>query len=252
MSMMYWGWEGGTPIPPQYNNTLWVLVPGAGYSDSPNLVALGPGFQTIGHFLAGVLAAKMTQTGAVAWIVGAWYAPSYTCMECNAFIAGVHSVNSSVVVYSRELDTENPWGDPALGKSVASALIATYDVDIIVQVADYSGLGIIQACQEAGSPYPMVIGTCGDQFALAPDNTLTSVLMDTPRFMDMIVKSVILGDFLGYQSIDVDLSGLAPFHNIDPLVPQSVRDLLADTAAGIQNSTIIVPQDNTLPPDHSP
>jgi len=250
MSMLY-GW-GETPIPSLYNNTLWVMVPGAGYSDRANLVALGPAFQTVGHFLAGVLAAKMTQTGAVGWIVGAWYAPSYTCMECNAFIAGVHSVNSSVVVYSREIGGTNPWGDPAAGKTIAQALINTYDVDIIVQVADFSGLGVISACQDAGSPYPMVIGTVADQWSLAPDNTLTSVLMDTPRFMGMIVNSTIAGTFLGYQSIDIDLSALAPFHNLDSLVSSDVRTLLDDTAAGIQAGTIVVPQDSSTPPDHSP
>lgn len=250
MSMLY-GWDG-SHMPDDYPNTLWVMVPGAGYSDRANLVVLGQAFQTVGHFLAGVLAAKMTHTGAVAWIVGDYYDPSYTCMECNAFMAGVHSINSSVVVYSRELDTENPWGDPTLGKTVAKSLIDTYDVDIIVQVADFSGLGIIQACEEAGSPYPMVIGTCGDQWLLAPDNTLTSVLMDTPEFMEMIIRCVLRGKFLGYQSLDVDLSGLAPFHNLDPLVPQSVRDLLADRAAGIRTHAIIVPQDSSLPPEHSP
>jgi basic membrane lipoprotein Med (substrate-binding protein (PBP1-ABC) superfamily) len=173
-------------------------------------------------------------------------------MECNAFIAGVHSVNSSVVVYSREVGGVNPWGDPSAGKTIAKALIDTYHVDIIVQVADFSGLGVISACQDAGSPYPMVIGTVGDQWSLAPNNTLTSVLMDTPRFMDTVVKSMIAGTFLGYKSIDIDLSALAPFHNLDPSVPSDVKTLLATTEAGIKAGTIVVPQDPTQPPDHSP
>ncbi len=250
MSMLY-GWDG-PHIPDQYPNTLWVLVPGAGYSDRANFVALGPAFQTVGHYLAGVLTAKMTRTGAVGWIVGTWYEPGYLCMEANAFIAGVHSVNSSVVVYTREVGGTNPWGDPAAGKTIARTLINTYGVDIIAHVADFSGRGVMEACAEAGKPYPMVIGCVADQWTLCPDNMLTSILMDTPGFMNMIIRCVLRGKFLGYKSLDVDLSSLAPFHNLDPLVPQSVRGLLADTIAGINMHAIIVPQNPYKPPEHSP
>jgi len=227
---MIYGWDGPA-VPAQYPNTLWVMVPGAGYSAWSNMVALGQMFQVIGHYLAGVLAAKMTTTGRLGWIVGTWYAPGYLCMEANAFIAGVHSVDPAIIVYTREVGGANPWGDPAAGKTIAQALIDTYNVDIIVHVADFSGRGVIEACVERGK---MVIGCVADQWSLAPDNMLTSILMDTSRFMVMIVDSVLGGAFLGFKSIDVDLSSLAPFHNLDPLVPQSVKELLAKTAALIK------------------
>jgi len=211
-----------------------VLVPGAGYSDQANLVALGPAFQVVGHYLAGILAAKMTKTGAVGWIAGAWYAPGYICMECNAFIAGVHSVNPAVVVYTREVGGTNPWGDPAAGYTIAQTLINTYNVDIIVHVADYSGRGVISACIDLDKT---VIGCVADQWSLAPNHMLTSVLMDIARFMDMIVQCKLGGAFLGYKSVDVDLSSLAPFHNLDPLVPQDVKNLLAATAALVKTDT---------------
>jgi basic membrane lipoprotein Med (substrate-binding protein (PBP1-ABC) superfamily) len=228
MSMLY-GW-GEEAMPALYPDTIWVQVPGAGYSDRANLVALGPSFQVVGHYLAGLLAAKMTKTGAVGWIVGTWYEPGYLCMEANAFIAGVHSVNSSVVVYTREVGGTNPWGDPATGKIIAQTLINTYGVDIIAHVADFSGRGVMEACAAAGSPYPMVIGCVADQWELCPNNMVTSILMDTARFMDMIVQCILGGAFLGYKSINMDLSALASFHNLDPHVPQDVKDLLAATA----------------------
>jgi len=224
MSMLY-GWDGDQ-IPALYPNTIWVAVPGAGYSDQPNLVGLGPAFQVIGHYLAGALAAKLTRTGHVGWIVGEWYDPGYLSMEANAFVAGVKYANSSVIVHLREVGS---WGDPATGKTIAQTLMATYDVDIIAHVADFSGRGVMEACAEAGSPYPMVIGCVADQQTLSPDNMVTSILMDINKLMDMIVQNIFNEVYLGYKSIDIDLSSLAPYHNLDPYVPQGVRDFLAAT-----------------------
>ncbi|MDH5374423.1 MAG: BMP family ABC transporter substrate-binding protein [Candidatus Bathyarchaeota archaeon] len=224
--VMMYGYDGLDPIPELYPNTFWVMIPGGGYSPFQNMAALGPTFQIVGHFLAGILVAEMTTTRNVGTVYGEYY--PYTNMECNAFIAGVHSVDPSIVVYNREVGA---WDDPSLGYSLAEALIVNHDVDIIVHVADYSGRGVISACVEYDI---MVIGCVADQWELAPDNMLTSILMDIPRFMDMIVQCILGGGFLGYMSIEIDLSGLAPFHNLDPLVPQDVKDLLAASAALIK------------------
>jgi len=224
--VMIYGYDGLDPIPELYPDTFWVMIPGAGYSPFENMAALGPTFQIVGHYLAGILVAEMTTTRNVGTVYGEYY--PYTNMECNAFIAGVHSVDPSIVVYNREVGA---WDNPSLGSSLAEALIVTHDVDIIVHVADYSGRGVISACVDYDI---IVIGSVADQWELAPDNMLTSVLMDIPRFMDMIVQSILGGGFLGYMSIEIDLSGLAPFHNLDPLVPQDVKDLLAASAALIK------------------
>jgi len=189
--VMMYGYDGLDPIPELYPNTFWVMIPGAGYSPFQNMAALGPTFQIVGHYLAGILVAEMTTTRNVGTVYGEYY--PYTNMECNAFIAGVHSVDPSI--------------------------------------ADYSGRGVISACVDYDI---MVIGCVADQWELAPDNMLTSILMDIPRFMDMILQGILGGGFLGYMSIEIDLSGLASFHNLDPLVPQDVKDLLAASAALIE------------------
>jgi basic membrane lipoprotein Med (substrate-binding protein (PBP1-ABC) superfamily) len=224
--VMMYGYDGLDPIPELYPNTFWVMIPGGGYSPFQNMAALGPTFQIVGHYLAGILVAEMTTTRNVGTVYGEYY--PYTNMECNAFIAGVHSVDPSIVVYNREVGA---WDDPSLGYSLAEALIVNHDVDIIVHVADYSGRGVISAAVDYDK---MVIGCVADQWELAPDNMLTSILMDIPKFMDMILQIMLAGGFLGYESIEVDLSGLASFHNLDPLVPQDVKDLLAASAALIK------------------
>ena len=224
--VMMYGYDGLDPIPELYPNTFWVMIPGGGYSPFQNMAELGPTFQIVGHYLAGILVGEMTTTRNVGTVYGEYY--PYTSMECNAFIAGVHSVDPSIVVHNREVGA---WDDPSLGYSLAEALIVNHDVDIIVHVADFSGRGVISACVDYDK---MVIGCVADQWELAPDNMLTSILAEIPKFMDMILQSILGGGFLGYQSIEIDLSGLASFHNFDPLVPQDVKDLLAASAALIK------------------
>jgi basic membrane protein A len=223
-------------VAPNFPNTYFVQVPGW-ESPPANTAALGPAFQVNGFYLAGVLAGKMTKTNAVACIYGDWL--PYLSMEFWAFKAGVESANPSAKVYAR---VTGAWGDASLGYQVAKSLIQTKDVDIIVQIADLTGRGIIRAAQQFGV---MVIGTVADQSVLAPEATLTSVMMDTAGFMEMIVQSVMDGTFkdkYGGKLVDVDLSSLAPFHNFDQAVPQEVKDLLKQTDENIKNGTIVVPR----------
>jgi basic membrane protein A len=235
-------------VAPNFPNTYFVQVPGW-KSPPPNTAALGPAFQVNGHYLAGVLAGKMTKTNAVGCIYGVWL--PYLSMEFWAFKAGVESVNPSAKVYAR---VAGSWGDASLGYQIAKSLIQTKHVDIIVQVADLTGRGVIRAAQELGI---MVIGTCGDQSVLGPEATLTSIMMDTPGFMEMIVQSIMDGTFkdrFAGKIVDLDLSSppLAPFHNYEQAVPQEVKDLLNQTDAAIKNGSIVVPRTVTEAPPRDP
>ena len=233
-------------VAPTFPNTYFVQVPGW-ETPPPNTAALGPAFQVNGHYLAGVLAGKMTKTNAVGCIYGAWL--PYLSMEFWAFKAGVESVNPSAKVYAR---VTGAWGDASLGYQIAKSLIQTKHVDIIVQIADLTGRGIIRACQEFGI---MVIGTVADQSVLAPEATLTSIMMDTPGFMEMIVQSIMDGTFkdkFAGKLVDVDISSLAPFHNFEQAVPQEVKDLLKQTDDAIKNGTIVVPRTVTEAPPRDP
>lgn len=203
----------------------------------PNVVTLHPAFQTTGFYEAGVLAGEMTETDAIAVIIGQWY--PYLAMEYYAFEAGVESVNSEAKVFARVAGT---WGDASLGFQIAESLILTKDVDIIVQVADLTGRGVISAAQKHEVK---VIGTVADQAMLAPEITLTSVMMDTPGYMEMIVQHIMDGTFeeeLGGTVADVDLGYLAPFHQFDDAVPQDLKNLLSETAEATEAGSIVVPR----------
>jgi len=223
-----------------YNDTLFVQIPGLNpYAPTPdNLVGLHPAFQTEGFYLAGVLAGLMTETNRLGVVFGEWY--EYLSMEFFAFKAGAESVNDDVCVYAR---VAGDWGDAALGKQITETLIASKNVDIVVQVADTTGRGVISACIEAEIA---VIGTVADQSELAPYNMLTSIGMDTQLLMELVAQRIENGtamSVLGGTSWDIPIGNyLLPNHNWDNYIPQSVKDQVDDAKAGIANGSIVVPR----------
>jgi len=224
----------------QHNETLFVQIPGLNpYAPCPNnTVGLHPAFQTEGHYLAGVLAGLMTETNNLGVVFGEWY--EYLSMEFYAFKAGVESVNDDACVYARVAGT---WGDAAIGKQITESLIETKNVDIVVQVADTTGRGVISACIEADIA---VIGTVADQYLLAPLNTMTSIGMDTQLLMEIVAQRIENGtamSVLGGTSWDIPIGNyLYPYHNYDDIIPQSVKDKVDDVKAGIANGSIVVPR----------
>ena len=239
---------GDTAVPRRFNSTFFAQIPGPGQvPPPPNTVSLGPDFQVTGFYLAGVLAGRMTQTNAVAVVIGQWF--EYLSMEFYAFEAGVESVNANAKVYARVAGT---WGDPSLGFQIAKTLIETKNVDILVHVADATGRGVITAAEQLGAT---VIGTVGDQAVLAPDAMMTSIMMDTPGFMESVVLSIMNGTFLqtmGGRVVSRDLGFLAPFHRFENQIPQAVKDLLVSVEADIGDGTVAVPRTVTAEPPPDP
>ena len=211
-----------------------------------NVVAVGAAYQATGYYLAGVLAGEMTKTNATGVIIGQWFAA--LSFEFYAFRAGVHSVNPSALVY---LTVPGTWADPSIGFQNAQTMINTNHVDIIVPIADATGRGVIAAATVANIS---IIGTVQDQVELAPNNMMTSVLLNTTAFMQMVIQHIQAGTFsqIGGQVINMNLGSLAPFHYYDNVIPPSVKTLLTQTAEGINNGTIQVPFIYTQNPPSTP
>lgn len=223
-----------------YPDTLFVQIPGLNeYVPTPdNVVGLHPAFQSEGMYLAGVLAGSMTETQRLGVVFGEWY--EYLSIEYYAFKAGVASVNTDALVFARVAGT---WGDAAIGKQITEALIEAKDVDIVVQVADTTGRGVISACQDAGIT---VIGTVGDQYELAPEITMTSIGMDTAGLMALVADKVEAGtamDELGGTSWDIPIGNyLHPYHEYEDKIPDDVKDLVIDVKTAIDNGSLVVPR----------
>jgi basic membrane protein A and related proteins len=231
----------------QYPKVDFIMTPTyTGDNVTKNLVAVSAGYQATGYYLAGVLAGKMTKTGATGVILGQWVAA--TALEFYAYAAGVNASNPSAKVY---LTVPGTWSDPTIGYTDATTMINTDHVDILVPIADATGRGAIAA---ATVQNVTLIGTVEDQVALAPSDMMTSVLLNTTAFIQMVVQHVIAGTFsqIGGQIINMNLGSLSPYHQFDSIIPTSVKQLVNSTAQGISNGSIQVPFNYTPNPPTTP
>jgi basic membrane protein A len=224
---------------------------------TPNIVLLDQSFQVTGYYEAGVLAAKMTQTGSIGFIIGQWY-PSQS-MEFYAFVAGVNATNPNVKVYCTVAGT---WSDATLGLQIAKTMIQNDHTDIIAQVADATGRGAFTAAQLYNATNPAnnqqvhvsVIGTVADQASLAPNNVMTSVLMNTTAFIADVVQHIQAGTWsqIGGHDLFMNIGSLAPYHVYETIIPASVQSYVAGVVAQVNAGTITVKQEVTQNPPSGP
>ncbi len=227
-------------IAAQFPRVYFIMTPTYDYDNiTSNVVALGAQNQATGYYLAGVLAGQVTKTNATGVIIGQWFAElSY---EFYAYEAGFHASNPSGTVY---LTVPGTWSDPTIGYEDAQTMISTDHVDVIVPIADTTGLGVIAAATVTNTT---LIGTVLDQVDLAPTEMMTSVLLNMTAFIQPVIQHIINGTWsqIGGTIENLNLGSLAPFHSFDSLIPTSTKLLLNTTASGIASGTIQVPFNNT-------
>jgi len=221
------------------------------YSYDPAITnVVGQVFQTDeAAFLAGYVAAGVTKTGKVGTF-GGLPIPTVTIFM-DGFARGVayynekHSTTVQVLGWDMNDETKglftNSFDDQQKGKDLGVSLMDE-GADIIMPVAGPVGLGTAAAVKERGNAY--VIGVDADWFLTNPDFasiTLTSVMkgMDATTFA--VIKSVIDGTFKGGNTIGTLANNgvsLAPFHDLDSLVPATLKTELDQVKADIISGTI--------------
>lgn len=180
-------------------------------------------------FLLGAIAGLMTQKdddanlvpGDVVGVIGGVDIPLINAAIAG-YIAGAKYVNPDADVrYSYVGD----FADPARGKELA---LAQFDqgVDIVWGAAGLSGLGVIQAAEEAGR---YVIGADDDQSHLAPRHVLTSGLKQVNNTVLLAIESVLHDKFTG----GVHTLGIAEeaLGYVPGLIPAHIREAVDELAA---------------------
>ncbi|HET7011502.1 MAG TPA: BMP family ABC transporter substrate-binding protein [Anaerolineales bacterium] len=217
------------------------------YLDFPNL--LGQAFETDeAAFLAGYLAAGVTQTGKVGTF-GGIQIPTVTIFM-DGFAMGVDYYNQQ-----KGTNVEVLGWDPATQTGLFTGNFESTDdgramgetlmdegADIIMPVAGPVGLGTAAAVQERGGGY--IIGVDSDWTQTSPDYaaiTLTSVLkkMDVTTFN--AIQSVLDGTFAGGLTVGTLANGgvdLAEFHDLDSMVSAELKAELDTIRTGIIDGTI--------------
>jgi basic membrane protein A and related proteins len=184
-------------------------------------------------FLAGYLAAGMSETGAVGTFGGIQIPPVAVFMD--GFVAGVNYYNSVKGTDVRALGWDpvaqtgsftGDFNDTAKGAAQAEAFIQE-GADVIFAVAGPVGLGAAAAIQDANRAGANVkfIGVDVDQYESAPeygDIMLTSVLKRIDNGVAAAIGAVVQGTFEGGVSVNTlanEGTGLAPYHEFEDEVP---------------------------------
>jgi basic membrane protein A len=194
-------------------------------------------------FLAGYAAAAVSQTGKVGTFGGIQIPPVTVFMD--GFALGVAHYNEKMGTNVEVLG----W-DPAAQTGLFTGNFESTDdgrtmglslmdegADIIMPVAGPVGLGTAAAAQERGNVY--IVGVDNDWFFSASDYAdiiLTSVLKNMDVLTYDAIVSVIDGSFEGgviVGTLENGGVGLAPFHDMESMVPSDLVAELDQIKAGI-------------------
>jgi basic membrane protein A and related proteins len=199
-------------------------------------------------FLAGYLAAGVSKTGTVGTF-GGMQIPTVTIFM-DGFARGVeyyntaHSTSVKVLGWDPTAQTglfTNDFSDQQKGNDMAVSLMDE-GADIILPVAGPVGLGAAAAVKARGNAY--IIGVDSDWYLTAPDYKdieLTSVMKMMDSTTVTVIKSAMDGSFKGGNIVGTLANGgvaLAPYHDLDSVVPSTLKTELDQVKADILSGKI--------------
>lgn len=221
-----------TNVAPQQPNAKYAIVDSVVEADNVASLLFK---EEEGSFLVGAIAGLMTKSNKVGFI-GGLEVPLIKKFEAG-FRAGVMTVNPEAQVL---VTYAGDFGDPGKGKEIALSQYAD-GADVIYHASGGTGLGLFQAAQEKGAGY-WAIGVDSDQYNLAPENTLTSMMKQVDIAVFETIKAAKDGTFkagtvvFGLKEGGV---GLAPTTNKN--TPQDVIDKANALGERIIAGEIVVP-----------
>jgi len=105
----------------------------------------------------------------------------------DAFEAGAKAIDPSIIVSKTYV---NSWDDISKGKETATAMIES-GADVVFCSANQVGLGSIDA---AKNKKVKAVGYIAPQNDVAEDTVLASVVYNTPKLFEFVVKKLVDGD----------------------------------------------------------
>ena len=186
-------------------------------------------------YLAGLIAAKKTETNKVAFI-GGMKSATLDKFEYG-FRAGVKAANPKCELTVRYL---NSFSDSALAKSVANQMHKD-GVDVIYTAAGAAGTGAIEAAKENNK---MAIGVDVDQSPLAPDNIISSTMKNVNVSIVNLVGEILEDNYQGGQVIVNTLAsgGVGLSDTTKDHVSKDILDYVNEQAGKIKSGEIVVPE----------
>ncbi|MDV2684116.1 BMP family ABC transporter substrate-binding protein [Alkalihalophilus lindianensis] len=161
-----------------------------------------------GSFLAGAAAAIASDNGTIGFVGGA-DVPLINKFAAG-FLQGATYVDNEINVI---IEYANDFGNPELGEAIAGDLIAK-EADVLYAAAGLTGVGVLQ---EAQKETVKSIGVDSDQYFIAEDSVMTSMMKYIDEAVYQTVDSYLRDELdseviLGLVENGV---GLAPFRLVD-------------------------------------
>ena len=188
-------------------------------------------------FLAGALAAGLSESGTIAAVLGTDLVPPVVAFK-EGYEAGAKYVNPDINVISTYHPGElsQAFTDPEWGAATAKQAI-DQGADVVFGAGGMTGNGALQ--EVAAQEGLFCIGVDSDQWetlpAAHPCLVSSAMKLITPGVVSL-VGQVADGTFEGGNVFGG--AGLAPFHDFEDVVPQELKDQLAEIDAGLKDGSI--------------
>ena len=188
-------------------------------------------------FLAGALAASMSQSGIIAEVLGTDLVPPVVAFG-EGYVNGAKYVNPSIKV----IKTYHPGGidtaftDPEWGATTARQALEN-GADVVFGAGGKTGNGAL--IEVAGEEGALCIGVDSDQWFTVPEAhpclITSSMKMITDGVFDLISQSAAGSMPSGNYGGAV---GLAPFHDFDSMVSDDIKSMLATLKADLESGAM--------------
>ncbi|MFN2364557.1 MAG: BMP family protein [Halarsenatibacteraceae bacterium] len=150
-----------------------------------------------GSFLAGALAALVSETGTIGYVGGVDFALIHRFE--GGYYQGAKYIDEDIEVLRRYADD---FGDPARGREIALGMIDD-EADVIYHAAGGTGTGVFEAAEEEDI---YAIGVDSNQNHIAPGRIIASMLKRVDNTVFDVAESVVEGNYEGGQNLFYDLS----------------------------------------------
>jgi basic membrane protein A and related proteins len=220
--------ETAMRVAAQFPDTQFVLING-GVNKAPNLSSYAINWEQAG-FLTGAAAAyttKSNEIGSISGTLGGTKLPPIVMLN-DGFKQAVTELNPDANV---TITYTQSFSDPASSAAAAQAQFGK-GIDVVWADTDAGDSGIFKTAEREDK---LVIGYGSDQSSLAPDNTVTSTLVN---YSDIILEafSQFQEDSLKpvVNTLDIDSGAfeLAPIENLDEDAVAKIEDAVAKIESG--------------------
>ena len=194
-----------------------------------------------GSYLAGMVAAGVSESGIVGMVGGVEIPPVQGTFR--AFEAGARAVNPDIEVLEAFIGN---WDDVAAAKEAAVAQLRR-GADVVIHNVDAASFGVFQAVREtvATGRQAWALGMNRDQNDVAPDVILGSAVIRIPLAFAETARSWQAGSLAGspiYTGTDEEVVDFVLNPELEDRVPEDLKVAVAEARSLIRSGELAVPR----------